>query len=188
MIQQTIQPLVLRTASGDHDAFEQLLRSQKDLIYWIIRKMCDCPEDAEDIHQEVSIRVFQNISSLKYPEAFGAWLRSIVLHECVRFLSLKKKHISIETIAEWENLFADHDADCNPLARVEKLELRGALKSTYDSLKEPIQKMVNMRLGMNMRCSEIAEIIDVKAGTVSVALHRAKERLRKKLRSGGIDT
>ena len=174
--------LVIQAVSGDREALEQLLISKYPLILFIIRKMTDCLEDAEDIAQEVSARVFQHIAALKSPEAFDSWLGAIVKRECDRYHALKKPCLSVETLYDWENLFVETDSDCIPAERVEQDEFNAVLVYALEDMNEPFRKIFHMRYRKNMRCNEIAARTGLNAGRVSVALWRGKEKLREKLR------
>ena len=187
MSKQILLLLISKSVDGDHEAFEQLLLSQKSIIRWLIHRMTNCREDAEDIHQEVAVRVYQHLPSLKRPESFGMWLRAIVVNECNKHLASQKRCLSIETFPEWETLLVETDSDCNPFARLEKLELGHAIKSAIENLREPVRNMFHMRYNKNMRCRDIAISTGLKAGTVSVSMFRAKKLLRKKLCVGIID-
>jgi len=182
-----ILPLVVKTIAGDREAFEQLLHSQKPLIRYIIRRKTDCPEDAEDILQEVSLRIFMHITSLRCPEAFISWMKAIIVHECLRHFASNRHCVSINTIAEYENLCVETDPDCNPFACFERLELYDALHSALEKLQEPLRKMFYMRYKKGMCCSDIAASIGLKTGTVSVKMFRAKKQLRKMLRCGVVN-
>ena len=184
---QKLIPLIRKSVAGDREAFEQLLHSQKPNIFYIIRGMTDCPEDAKDIHQEVSVRVYQNIASLKSPEAFFAWLRTIVVRECLRHLASRKHFISIEALTESNPVLVETDTNCNPFAHMEKHELCSAIASALESLHEPLRDLLHMRYGRDMCCNDIAAATGMKSGTVSVSLFRAKQQLRKKLQSGFAD-
>jgi len=186
MISKTLIPLVSKSVAGDREAFEQLLLSLHPTILFHIRKRTDCPEDAKDIHQEVSFRLFQHIASLKRPEAFFKWLRAIVAHECTRHSASRKPCLSIENVVGWEAFHIETDADCNPFARLEKLELGSALESALESLHEPIRNIFHMRYGRDMRCRDIAAFIGKDPGAVSVTIFRAKAQLREVLCGRGI--
>ena len=168
MISQTLVSLVNKTAGGDHEAFKQLLISHNPLIHWLIQGRTNCPEDAEDIKQEVSIRIFRHIPSLKRPEAFISWLRTIVIRECDRHIASRRHCLSIETIDDRERLFIETDSDYDPLAHLERLELCSALKTALKTLREPFRNIFYMRYCEDIRNCDIAAVTGVKAGTVSV--------------------
>lgn len=187
MMSQSLITLVSKTVSGDRDAFEKLLISQNGLILWIIRGMTDCPHDAEDIRQEVSIRMFRYIAKLKRPEAFGSWLRTLVVRECRRHYASLKSRIPTDTLPEPETLPAETDPDILPFAHMERLELKSALESALKGLREPARKMFHMRYEKNMSCSDIAAATGVKTGTVSVTLFRVRVRLLEILDGGCVN-
>lgn len=148
--------------------------------------MTDCPEDAEDIRQEVSFRIFRYIASLRRPEAFSSWLHSIVVRECIRFFTSQKLSVSIETLQYPENIFIDTDPDCIPSKHVERHELKTALESAIGGLREPARRIFQMRYCVGMRCCDIAAATGVEARTVSVILFRVKEQLKEILSDRGI--
>ena len=186
MKQQILPQLVSRTAAGDNEAFEQLITSQNPLILWTIRGMTDSHEDAEDIRQEVVIRVFQNIASLRNPEAFVSWLRKIVVNECMRHFTARKRSVPVEALTESEDLLIDMDKDCMPFDSVASHEFATAFGAALRTLPETVQKIFSMRYGFGMRCREIAVYMDMSASSVSVTLFRAREHLKAQLYAGGL--
>jgi len=182
MTSQPLLPLVSQAISGDNEALELLLILKYPFIFWIIRRTTDCLEDAEDITQEVSIRVFQHIAALKSPEAFDSWLRTIVRRECCRYHAAKKPCVSIETIYDWENIFVETDTDCIPAERIETDEFDAALVFALEDMNESSREVFYMRYSKNMRCREIAASTGLSTERVSTALWRGKEKLREKLR------
>ena len=187
MSQKILLPLIVKAVAGDREAFEQILVLQNSLILWIIRRNIDCPHDTEDIRQEVAIRIYENISSLRKPEAFGSWLRTLVNNECYRFIEWRKNGLEHENIEELKKsdscsvFFIETDTDSIPFAYVEKLEFATEFESAMKSLPGPGRTLFHMRYAQDMCCQDIADSTGMKAGTVSVTLHRAKEKLRKKL-------
>jgi len=181
MTSQPLLSIVSQAISGDNEALELLLILKYPFIFWIIRRATNCIEDAEDITQEVSIRVFKHIAELKSPEAFDSWLRTIVRRECCRYLTAKQPCFSTETLYEWEDLLVETDSDCIPAAHMELDELNAALVFALEDMNEPSREVIYLRYGKNMRCREIAAITGLSAGRVSVELWRGKEKLREKL-------
>ena len=178
--QQTLL-LISKTVSGDSDAFEQLILSQKNIIFFIIRRLTDCPEDAEDISQEVALRVFQYIGSLKCPEAFGSWLRKLVIRECMRHLAARRPSDPFEDLMDHENQFPETDPDCLPAIYVERLELRSEILTAFAHMPVTLQKVAVLYYLSGMHYREIAEFLDLTIGTVSAYLFRARKFLSEAL-------
>ena len=174
-------PLVCRTVSGEQEAFEQLMYSLKSIISLKIRRHIECPEDVEDIGQEVAIRIFQCIGSLKHPEAFESWLHTLVARECLRYFSSNLQKDSFESFSEYDSRLIETDEDYMPLARAERLDMQHEIENVLGRMPEVSQKMVALHYGDEMCYREIAEYLGVSIGTVSSILFRVRRKLRKEL-------
>jgi RNA polymerase sigma-70 factor (ECF subfamily) len=183
MSNEILISLVGKTISGDHEAFEQLFLSQQQAIAIVIRRMTTCPQDIDDISQEVAIRIFRHISSLKCPETFGAWLRKLVIHECARHFATRNPITFFESgsLDELENMFAEADADCIPFAHVELLELYAEILAALSKLPKTVRKVAALYCFEKMRYREIAARLGIPVGTVCADLYRARKQLREKL-------
>jgi len=177
--QNTIHHLVLKTASGDHEAFEQLFLSQRDIIAYKIRRQINCPEDVEDITQKVALRVFLKIGSLLHPEAFGSWLDTLVVNECNRHFQTKDQTTSLEELPEYENLLIETNTDYLPNAHTERVELKAEIWNNLNRMSEKTKDMFSMHYEYGMCYREIAQYLGMTIGTVSSYMFRAKKRLRK---------
>ena len=173
--------LISKTISGDSDAFEQLILSQKSIIFYIIRRLTNCPEDAEDISQEVALRIFQRISSLRNPEAFGSWVRTIAIRECMHHLAARRPTDPFEDLLDHENQLPETDPDCLPAIYVERLELRAEILAAFTLMPVTLQKVAVLYYLSGMHYREIAEFLDLTIGTVSAYLFRARKFLSKAL-------
>ena len=178
--QSTFKSLVIKTISGDREAFKQLILSQKAAISFQIRSMTEQKNDIEDICQEVVMKVYQSISSLKYPEAFTSWLRTIVARECFKYRKNDNQLVYIEDLPS-EVLFKETDEACLPSAHTERLEQSKEITDAIKKLPEVSRNMITMYYSENKSYKNIAEQMDMAIGAVSVNLFRAKRRLRKEL-------
>ena len=179
--QNIIHHLVRKTASGDHEAFEQLYLLQRDVITYKIRRQIACPEDVEDITQKVAIRVFLRIGSLMQPEAFGSWLDTLVVNECNRHYQTNDRTTSIEELPEYENLLIETNADYLPNAHTERVELKAEIWNKLNSMSAKTGEMFSMYYEYGMCYREIAQCFGTTIGTVSSYMFRVKKRLRKEL-------
>ena len=186
MSQENQTALVCKTAAGDREAFERLLAMKKNFITYKILSIIKNQNDVEDIAQEVAMRLFQNMYSLKNPEAFNGWLGTIITRECLRYFEAKKKHFSIEDFTEneeIENRFFETDTDYLPSAHMERTELQGKIKTAIGHLPEQNRKMLQLHYESGKRCREIAAIMGLSTGVVCAYLYRARKRLQKELAS-----
>ncbi|MCL1896644.1 MAG: sigma-70 family RNA polymerase sigma factor [Clostridiales bacterium] len=179
MSQSPLLPIILKTVSGDSDAFEQLIISQKRNISFIIRGITSCPEDVEDISQEVAVLVFQRISSLRRPESFFLWLHTIVVRESWRLVTARIPVVSFCAVDDSGAWLAETDLDCLPAAHTERIELRIEVCSALRRIPEKFRKVLTLHYFCGMRCHEIADFLGTTVGTVSAHLSRARKRIRK---------
>ena len=178
MPQSYLMPLVLKTASGDGEAYEQLILSQKNNIAFAIRRITDCPEDVEDISQNVAILVYQGIGSLKRPEAFPSWLRTLVVRESLRIIKARIQAEPLEPGDDLDIRFAETDMDCLPTMYAELLELRADIRSALARMPETLSKVLTLHYLRGMCCREIADFLDTTIGAVSAYLFRARKRMK----------
>ena len=71
------------------------------ILYWHIRRLVVSHEDAEDILQEVFIRVFRHLPQFREESSLGTWIYRIATNECLRFLNMRKEQaVSAEEVQE----------------------------------------------------------------------------------------
>jgi len=179
----SLTSLVSKTVSGDEEAFEKLMGSQMNTIAFQIRRMINCREDVEDISQKVAMRVFQHIRTLKHPEAFSSWLRTIVTRECLMHIKSEGSVISIEDLPGFGGSLFETDRDYLPEAYTERREQEKEISEAVKKLPGKSREMVVLYYNDGMCYKDIADQMGVTVGDVSVNLFRAKKRLRKMLPS-----
>ena len=176
--------IVNKTLAGDCEAFEQLLAMKKSAINCKIQSIISNPNDIEDIAQEVAIRLFQGIGSLKNPEAFNGWLNAIVTRECLKYFSAQRRLAlpgKQSDIEELESGLLETDSDFLPLAHMEQIELQSRIQRAICCLPEANRKMLLLHYEGGKCCREIAAIMGLSIGVVCSYLYRARKRLRKEL-------
>jgi hypothetical protein len=88
-------------ASDKEYGFKLLMENFQQPIYWHIRRLVVSHEDAEDILQEVFIRVFRHLDRFREESSLGTWMYRIATNECLRFLNSRKEQaVSAEEVQE----------------------------------------------------------------------------------------
>lgn len=88
-------------ASDKEHGFKLLMENFQQPIYWHIRRLVVSHEDAEDILQEVFIRVFRHLDRFREESSLGTWMYRIATNECLRFLNSRKEQaVSAEEVQE----------------------------------------------------------------------------------------
>lgn len=189
-----IDPITVKRAqNGDHKAFKRLYDSTSINIYNLMLRMSDSRETAEDLTQEVYLRVWRSLRSLKSPKAFVTWLHRIAMN-VYRDWAKSASHKLEEMRAEIQAQADDPDDSPeegnpdlipsphpSPEEEILRGEMREVIERAISSLPEKYRAVVIMHHIEGLGLKEIAESLDVAQGTVMSRLARARAMLREKL-------
>ncbi|NOX38863.1 MAG: sigma-70 family RNA polymerase sigma factor [Calditrichaeota bacterium] len=178
--------LVHRARSGDQKAFEELLNKYRNLVYHVMYRMVQNPQEAEDLTQEAFMKAFHAIHTFNEEFAFSTWLMKIATNNCIDFLRKKKlKTYSIDKPVQYkdEEIQIDvPDTDPSPERRLLEDERKQLLQTAIDSLPTLYRTVILLRHQEEKSYEEIAEILNIPIGTVKARLFRAREMLNKKIK------
>ncbi len=166
------------------DRFSQLFRPHIQDLYRTAYRWTQSPQSAEDLVQDLALRVIERVDEMAAVERLRPWLLKIMYR---RFIDIHRRAVSNPVICEHcapEGIPALEEQICDagcPEKEFELDRLRQALEREINSL-EPAQKAAVMLYdGEGYTIKEIAEIMNTTEGTVKSRLHRARSRLKKLL-------
>lgn len=178
--------LMLKFKQGDNAAFETLLdKYQNPIINFIYRFIGDKIE-AEDLAQEVFLRVYRCAKTYLPKAKFSTWIykisKNLALNELRRKKSAKASSLD-ETISSEKGELPRQVADDKPSAPMdlERQDLVGAVKKAIDSLPTNQKTAVILRRYEDLSYEEIAKIMGCSVSAVKSLLNRAKAALKEKL-------
>src|SRR6201998_4047785 len=133
------QSLVLRARSGDHQALEDLVQRHQTWIYNIAVRMLHHPQDAEDVTQEILIKVLSRLSSFEGRSSFRTWLYRIVVNHVLNMKrgQVEVRHASVD--------FASYGAALGDTPDLELADLKATSAETDLLVTE---EMLSCTLGM----------------------------------------
>lgn len=175
--------LVLKaTEEKDQQAFAQLMERYKDAIYYMLLKMVNNNDDAEDLTIEAFGKAFNRLNQYTPSYAFSTWLFKIASNNCIDFLRKKKKNVmSIDnriTNKDGDEIMIDLKSDVmtpeQETIRDQKIQL---MRSYVKKLKPRYETLVEMRYFKEMSYEEISSELGLPLGTVKAQLFRAREFL-----------
>ena len=175
--------LVLRaTEEKDQQAFAELMERYKDAIYYMLLKMVNNNDDAEDLTIEAFGKAFNRLNQYTPSYAFSAWLFKIATNNCIDFLRKKKKNVmSIDNRISNKDgdeimieLKSDGMTPEQETMRDQKIQL---MRSYVKKLKPRYETLVEMRYFKEMSYEEISTELGLPLGTVKAQLFRAREFL-----------
>jgi RNA polymerase sigma factor (sigma-70 family) len=173
--------LVKRAVSGDTDAFDELYRLKLRTISFHVSRVIKNPSDIEDIIQNVSVKIYRRIGSLKAPEAFNSWLQRIITNECYDFIRQNKHKQNQMNIDDYLNDIVEEDKEFLPKECLEVAELRETILSVIDHLSPKRKRAVIMYYYDDMSQKEIAYALGISSATVSTNIMRAKNLIKKEI-------
>jgi RNA polymerase sigma-70 factor (ECF subfamily) len=135
-------------------------------------------EDAEDVSQEVMIRMSRNIKNLQNAKTFKGWLAVITANETRRFLKKKSRKDSTLEIDDYENDLLEERDEFLPAANVENSELRQSVMNGISSLPLRQRESVLFYYFDGLSTAEIAEAMEVSVPCVSQYLTLARRKLQ----------
>jgi len=183
--------LVESALAGNEKAFAKLMSRYKDAIYFMLLKMVNNKNDAEDLTLEAFGKAFKNLQQYSPNYAFSTWLFKIATNNCIDFLRKRRGvYVSIEN--NQEN--GDNDppiklrsADPNPEEKMIRIQKAILMRRIVHRLKPRYRILVELRYFREFSYEEIATELNLPLGTVKAQLFRAREMLFKMIESTEID-
>lgn len=171
--------LMMKVARGDRAAFEELvLKYQKKVINAVYRYVGN-PSVAEELAQDVFVRVYRAAETYKPEARFSTWLFTIVRNICLNYRTREGKHDQ-QMDSETEPLLLT--AANNPETEMMRKELRQRIQSALQELPETLRLPLVLNHFSQMQYEEIAKVLDISLSAVKVRIHRARLALAEKLK------
>ena len=178
--------LIALAAGGDRAAFHTLVERHRPLVYRVAFQFAGNHHDADDIAQEVFIKVYQSLGRFRQDAQFSSWLYRIAMNACIDHRRRQSPHLAHREMDD-PDLALDSAADAQPGPEdcAAGAELGVALQAAVDQL-PPRQRLIFvMRHHEGLKLHEIAEALGLQDGTVKRQLHSAVHRLRRVLATHG---
>lgn len=172
--------LVLSAINGNQKSYEELFKRYKDAIFFMLLKMVNNKNDAEDLTFEAFGKAFRNIKQYSPKYAFSTWLFKIASNNCIDFLRKKKGNtISIDGRDDSENerTIPLESNTLNPEQEFIKDQKAKIMRNEVGRLKERYRRLIELRYFEEFSYEEIAKELNLPIGTVKAQLFRARELL-----------
>jgi len=171
------QDLVRRAMAGDHGAFSELARASIGRLYATARLILHDDQRAEDATQEALVAAWRDLSALRDPDRFEAWLHRVLVRTCYR----EARRIRDARRAEVRELelSTSHDRSV-PDAGI-GLADRESLERAFRKLTTDERTLLVLHYYLGYSISEVADTLGVPAGTAKSRLHRAAAAMRSAL-------
>lgn len=162
-----------KEAATRERAYTGIIKKYQEKLYWHIRRMVVDHEDANDVLQNMFIKVWKGLDNFREDSQLYTWLYRIATNECLTFLEQQKKRSSV-SLNDVENgisnkLKADTNYDSN------KIEWK--LQLAMQQLPEKQRVVFNLRYYDEMPYEEMSRVLDTSEGALKASYHHAVKKI-----------
>lgn len=165
--------LIEKIRGRDEQSFTVLVKCYTPYVYRTAYALLQDQSEAEDLSQEVFLKIYRSIGQLSNPHAFHSWLNKIIANTCLD--RLKKQH---------PTPIADSELDMVSQETSRQLDQNLLIRDALQRLSSEYRETLVLREWQGYSYEEIANILGVPVGTVKSRIHTARLQLRKILSEG----
>ena len=177
------QEIVRRTLAGERNAFELLFLRYERAIYLYLLRIARVQEDAEDLTQETFLHAYRGLAGYKLDQPFRPWLFKIATNAALS--SRRRKTLPTLSLDD-ENHVAERGAaslgcalgEETPAQKMTRQEEIDQLQQALAALSPEDAALIHLHYFEGIKFKEIGEILGRTPGSIAVALHRLRHRLR----------
>lgn len=162
-----------RDPAARNVAFNQLVRKYQTKVYWHIRKMVVDHDDADDLTQDVFVKVWKHLENFRQDASLYTWIYRIATNECLSFLASKRRKFFLPLNDVGAELAAKMEAD--PGLAGDDIELR--LQKAILKLPDKQRLVFNLRYYDEMPYEQMAEVTGTSVGALKASYHHAAKKI-----------
>ncbi len=167
--------LVERCRAGDEQAFQELVDRHKDLVFALIARTVQDRSRAEDLAQDVFLRVHRGLPYFRGEARLSTWIYRIVANVCLQDRAKPALAASIDDDPSGRTAPSSTDRQFGDL------ELRDRLEKAIARLPANYRLVIAAHYLQGMRYEDLADALELPLGTIKTQLYRAKQQLRRLL-------
>ena len=171
--------------AGDGNAFEALVKANEKGVYNLALRMLGNAEDALDASQEAFFRAYKALGSFRGDSKFSVWLYRLASNICLDMLRKAGRYNEASLTGEDEEDLPLPDSRFDPQAALERSEVRRAVREGLQKLDPAFREALVLRDVNGLSYDEIAQALDLEAGTVKSRIFRARRKLAALLTADG---
>ena len=159
--------------------FNLLTKKYQEKVYWHVRRIVINHEDANDVVQNIFLKIWKNLDGFRFESKLFSWIYRIATNEAITFLKNKNKSF-FTTLGENNEYLLDNLRD---EVRVDCDEIQRKLQRALLKLPEKQRLVFNMRYYDEMKYSEISEVLSTSEGALKASYRHAIKKIEKYLKN-----
>jgi len=185
-----MEELVRRLQKGDDAAFEEFVSAYEKKIYTLALRQTGNHQDAQDITQEVFLRVYRNVNNFREESRLSTWIYQITMNACIDAARRRARRVEVTPMytdedGEEQVPMELPDESYAPEKVYEQTALRDQIREGLAHLTEEHRRILILRDINGLSYTEIGEVLGLSEGTVKSRLFRARDRMCTFLRAHG---
>jgi RNA polymerase sigma-70 factor (ECF subfamily) len=177
-----IDVLIARCLDGDQAAWAQIVRQHWRKVFNLTYKFVGRHDEAEDLTQDIFLKIFKALHTFDRRANFQTWLISISRNLCIdHYRSVRKEREIVARDVDAAEL-APVSRDRGPYAELEQLDLQQLIRRALATLPAALREAVTLRDLQEFSYQEIAAELDLPEGTVKSRINRGRIELARQLR------
>jgi RNA polymerase sigma-70 factor (ECF subfamily) len=178
----TSDVLIERCLSGDQQAWETIVRQHWRKVFNVAYKFVGRHEAAEDLTQDIFLKIFRSLDTFDRRANFQTWLISVSRNLCIDYYrSARKERETIDRQVNPDDLMPV-SSEVAPDAALEQRDLAVLLRRALEKLPGSLRAAVIMRDIQELSYQEIAEHLELPEGTVKSRINRGRKELARQIR------
>ncbi|MBI2222605.1 MAG: sigma-70 family RNA polymerase sigma factor [Acidobacteria bacterium] len=178
----TPDSLIQECLNGNQGAWETIVRQHWRKVFNVAYKFVGKHDEAEDLTQDIFLKIFKALHSFDRRANFQTWIISIARNLCIdHYRSVRKERETIAREVDMADL-SPASSDASPLKQLEQSDLRELLRRALDQLPETLKTAVVLRDLHELSYQEIAERLGLPEGTVKSRINRGRLELARQIK------
>jgi RNA polymerase sigma-70 factor (ECF subfamily) len=178
---QEIDSLIERCLKGDQSAWDAVVHLYWRKVFNIAYKFVGRHDEAEDLTQDVFLKLFKSLQTFDRRANFSTWLISVSRNLCIdHYRSVRREHDAVTHDVDVVTLAQPSSID-SPQLRLERRDRVALLREALDKLAPSLRTAVMLRDIQELSYQEIAERLGVPEGTVKSRINRGRNELARQI-------
>ena len=177
--------LIERCLQGDQLAWDAIVRQYWRRVFNVAYKFVGRHDEAEDLTQDIFLKVFKSLATFDRRANFQTWLISVSRNLCIdHYRSVRRERETIDRDISADDL-TPASSDAGPLLQLERSDLARQLRRALDELPDTLKTAVILRDIQELSYQEIADRLSLPEGTVKSRINRGRLELARQIRRLG---